>query len=133
MDSLRDKLEHLKTLNKHRFDYVIARSRMPTILGACKEIGMSQSWYYNFNEEERELMETLADELKYERVHQAELELQQAALEAAQVIRSSLKERDKRLRLDAARDILDRTGVKAPTKTEVKQSGDVTIRVIYDE
>ena len=61
------------------------------------------------------------------------LRSQQLLDEAVDVIASSMRERDKRVKLDAAKYAIDTTGVKAPTKTEVKQTGDVTIHVVYDE
>ena len=133
MDELTEKLEEIKKLNRRRFDYVIARSHTDDISTALKDAGVSRTWYYDFPEEERIYMERLAEELHYAHVVKAQYKLQQLLDEAVDVIASSMRERDKRVKLDAAKYAIDTTGVKAPTKTEVKQTGDVTIHVVYDD
>lgn len=133
VDELTEKLEEIKKLNRRRFDYVMAKSDMEDVKAACEKIGVSRQWYYNFSDEERAYMDRLAEELHYAHVIKAKYALHELLGDAVIVIKESIDGRDKRIKLEAAKYALDTAGVKAPTKTEVKQSGDVTIRVIYDD
>ena len=133
MDELTEKLEEIKKLNRRRFDYVMAKSDTEDVKAACEKIGVSRQWYYNFSEEERAYMEKLAEELHYAHVIKAKYALHELLGDAVVVIKESIEGRDKRMKLEAAKYAIDVSGVKAPTKTEVKQTGDVTIHVVYDE
>lgn len=133
MDELTSKLEEIKKLNRRRFDYVMARAHTDSISAAMEKSGVSRGWYYEFSEEERAYMERLAEELHYAHVVNAQYKIQELLDEAVEVVASSMRERDKRVRLEAAKYAIDTAGVKAPAKSEVKQTGDVTIRVVYDE
>lgn len=133
MDELTNKLEEIKKLNRRRFDYVMARAHTDSISAAMDQAGVSRGWYYEFPEEEREYMERLAEELHYAHVISAQYKIQGLLDEAVDVIASSLRERDKRVKLDAAKYAIDVAGVKAPAKSEVKQTGSMTVRVVYDD
>lgn len=131
IQELQEKLEALKRLNRNRFDYVLARAHQPSIDAAVKEIGLSPSWYYKFPEEERNELETLADELHYEARIQAILILEQATIEAARVKVDGLKSKDKRLAQDAATEILDRNLGKALQPTDITSAGEpLTVKII---
>lgn len=134
IDELTEQLEELKLLDRRRFDIVIARSHCDDIMTALAEAGVSKSWYYlECDETERARLDRLADQLHYAHVIKAQYRLQELLVEAVDVLGTSMRERDKRVRLDAAKYVLDAAGVKQPTKTEVRQTGNVTIRVEYDD
>ena len=124
---LKQKLDELKTINRNRFNYVLARANTSSIKDACEQIGLTQSWYYKFSDEDRAALEDLAAELHYEKVMQAMLMLEDSAAKAASVIIDDLDVRDRKLRQSAARDNLDRVGAKAPDKREIDVNATVNI------
>ena len=126
------KLEDLKALNRERFDYVLARSRLSTIAASLAEINKSDAWYYRFSEEERAYLEQLATELHYERKVQAEQILDQAVVDAALVKVEGLRSRRENIKQEAATEILDRNlgKPKQPTELTGKDGGAVIIQVI---
>jgi hypothetical protein len=117
--TLMDRLEELKNLNQSRFDFVRARASTTDNIRAIEMIGKSKSWYYTFSEEERNRLEALAHELHYARAVQAELMLQDAVEEAAQVKVEGLREEDPRIRQAASTEILDRVIGKSEDRLKV--------------
>ena len=79
-------------------------------------------------------MDRLADDLHIERRIQAELILAQALPQAALVKVDGLKEKDARVRQDAASDILDRGLGKATQRQEItgKDGGPIETKEISD-
>ena len=126
-DELKQKLEGLRKLNRLRFDYVLERAKNTSIKSACENINRTQSWYYSFTPEERQELEELAIDLHYSQVTQAFLTLQGVSGRAAGVMADDLEARDKKLRQSAAKDILDRTGVKEPDRKEIDVTATVNI------
>lgn len=79
---------------------------------------MSRPTYYRFTPEEREQLETLAEQLHYEKTLQAWFILEGASKEAADVKVEGLRSRDQRIKQAAATEILDRTVGRKPTQQE---------------
>lgn len=131
--TLQERLEALKKLNRNRFDYVLARSRLPSRDAALAEIGLTKGWFYKFPKEEQAYLERLSDELHYEQALQAHMILISAAPEAARVKVEGLKNKDARIKQASATEILDRTTGKPlqRTQSEVtgKDGGDLVINV----
>src|SRR3990172_7389835 len=124
-EELEQKLEDLKRLNRNRFDYVLKRSSTNSKAAAYTAAGLSESWYYNFSEDERKLMEDLADELHYEKAIQAELILRDAAPEAAAVKVKGMASFDQRVKQQAATEILDRTIGKPGDNSKLHVEGSI--------
>lgn len=128
-----EKLEALKKLNRRRFDYVLARSRLSSVTAALDEIGLSSGWFYKFTEAERDELETLAEELHYEEAIQARMILAQAVNDAAAIKVAALQSKDRRLQQDAATEILDRVLGKALQPTDITSKGDkIVVRLAND-
>ena len=121
-DELREKLHELRMLNRSRYEYVLARAKKgcTSKAQAYNDIGLSESWYYKFSEEEREYLEELAMDLRHAPVAKAMMVLEGASELAAQVMAGDLEEkRDSRLRQSAAKDVLDRTGAREPEHKKI--------------
>lgn len=108
IDELREKLDQLKGMNRNRFSYVLARSRLPSIKAACEEVGVTQSWYYSFSLDERAELERLAEELKYSRELQTEYDLVALLGMAVEVYKDALAGRNKSLGVTVSKDLFDR-------------------------
>lgn len=106
--SLRSKLEELRKLERGQFDYVVARAHTDTIIDALREIGKSRSWYDSLQQIQRDLLETLSDDLHYEIALRAVFVLEAAALRAAEIKVSGLESADMKVRQRVATEILDR-------------------------
>ena len=85
MDELRQKLDELRSLNRSRYDYVIARAECKSKEDAFRQSGCSKQWFYGFSEVERDELERLAHELHHAKVMHAALILEDATVKAAQV------------------------------------------------
>ena len=116
MDDLRTILEQLEA---PWYEYVWERSRTNTDSAAYRAAGVSRSSFYNLDAEERNRLNTIADALHRDRILAAEIELRNAALEAAIVKVAGLKERDRKLRQAVASEILDRIVGKPTQRQEV--------------
>ena len=67
-----------------------------------------------------------------DRVTQAGLMLREATMRAVGVMVEDLESKDRKLRQSAAKDILDRVGLKAPDKTQVEVMASVAVRALDD-
>jgi hypothetical protein len=127
-ETLKERIETLKKLNRKRFDFVLAYCQLGSVEPALKEIGMSKSWYYKFTEDERKVLENLADELHTEAALQAWYILLQSAPEAARVKIEGLSSPLPWIKQTAASDILDRTTEKRTQKSKVELEGNMNIQ-----
>jgi len=121
LDDLRTILDQLED---KRLDYVQARSRVNSDAAAIRECGMSKTAYYNWPEDERKRLNEIAQMFKRETAARALMVLQDAAVQAAEVKVSGLKDRDSRVKQSAASEILDRTVGKATEKIDVTSGGE---------
>ena len=126
-ETLKERIEELKTLHRKRFDFVLAYCELGSVEGALKRIGMGKTWYYKYHTaEKRQYLEGLADELHRESGLQAWYILQQAAPDAAKVKVEGLKSNQQWVAQAAASDILDRTTERRVQKSKVEVEGTVT-------
>lgn len=128
MDNLRAKLDKLKDW---RFDYVMERSRVRTDAQGYKNAGVCKTTFYNLSEEERNYLNSLAQELKRATSYRAQLILEDAVEEAAIVKTGGLKSRNEHIRQAASSEILDRQIGKPTQHEQVEQSGAVRVEVEY--
>lgn len=124
-EALRDELEALRSLNRCRFDFVLARAQSDTTTEALTKIGKSSAWYYSFPQDERTQLEALAEKLHQERALKAYYILEEATEDAANVKVAGLKSRDERTKQQAASEILDRVLGKAFQPVTGKDGGPI--------
>lgn len=129
-ETLQTKLEELKRLNRNRFDFVLARSRLSSNDAALNEISLTKGWYYKFSEEERRYLEELANELHYEQAIQAVLILTSKVNDAAQIKVEGLKSTDKRIQQDVASEILDRVIGRPMQRNEITGKDDAPLKIV---
>lgn len=130
MTELESQLAELRSTNPLQYSYVYWRSILPTTTAALAKIDRSPNWLYT-QENKLELQE-LADALMTDRVTQAGLMLREATLKAVGVMVDDLDSKDRKLRQAAAKDILDRVGLRAPDKTQVEVMASVAVRALDD-
>jgi hypothetical protein len=128
-ETITARLDTFRMQDRTRYDYVLERAKFPqpSVKDACKHIGKTRNWYYDQPEEVRQDMERLASDLFHDSVTRARMVLQDAAPRAAGMVLELIDDRDAKVRLAAAQDILNRTVGKAPEQTESKISGTVLI------
>ena len=129
---MEDLIKQLQELDPNELDYVMARSSCNSVKEACKQIGLSPSTLYGWDN--REELEDLATALRLDRHVEVELKLREALPDAVEVVIEGLKERRYNNKFKAAVEILDRTlgrpTQKIDQKTEV--SGQVVV-VSWDD
>jgi len=103
---------------------------LPTNEAALKEVGLSNTWLWRLPNKAE--LESLAMDLRHDRLLQASMALQEATMDAVKVMVDDLKSHDKKLRQSAAKDILDRVGLRAPDKTQVEVMASVAVRALDD-
>lgn len=113
--TLKAELKELKSdIAKH--GYVYARASGNSLLDSVKSANRSKSWYYDLPKAEQERLETLASELAALPKIKAMQTLEDQAEKAAEVLARELDSRDARLRVDVAKDVLDRNGIGKQTQ-----------------
>jgi hypothetical protein len=130
MTDLRTEISNIE--NDLERAYVLERSRVMTDKDGYTKAGMSKSTFYAWPTERREYLNALARRLNTEVALQVMMELQEAAIEAAQVKKKGLKSRNEYVQQNAASEIMDRI-VGKPTQRidqNSNQSGEVIIRII---
>ena len=130
MSDLHNQLADLRSTSPIQYSYVYWRSILPTSAAALAKIDRSANWLYT-QPNKLELQE-LADLLMTDRVTQAGLMLREATMRAVGVMVEDLESKDRKLRQAAAKDILDRVGLKAPDKTQVEVMASVAVRALDD-
>ena len=123
-------IDDLKYIDWMQYHFVFARSLLDNNQAALDKIGRSQSWLASLPNKSE--LETLANELKADRLTQAGIMLRNAVIDAVNVMTDDLKSHDKKLRQAAAKDILDRVGLRAPDKTQVEVMASVAVRALDD-
>ena len=130
MNELQTQLDYLKQSSPIQYEYVVQRSMTPTANMALDKIQRTVGWLHALPNK-RELQE-LSDQLRADRIMQASLMLQQATIKAVSVMIDDLDSKDRKLRQSAAKDILDRVGLRAPDKTQVEVMASVAVRALDD-
>ena len=126
---MEDLIKQLQELEPNELDYVMARSSCNSIKEACREIGLSPSTLYGWDN--REQLEELAAALRLDRHVEVELKLRQSLPDAVEVVIEGLKERHYSNKFKAAVEILDRTLGKPTQRIDQKteHSGEVGLTV----
>lgn len=126
MDDLR---ALLGDLNGQELDYVLARAKNRSNAKALREAGIHQATFYNWPQEVRDRLNDIAQEVKRNTTVKAMLKLQENAEIAAEVIVEQMGKQYKNpwVRQSAAKDVLDRLGVKAAERKEIEVSGEVIV------
>ena len=127
---LTQNLDNLKYIDWNQYHFVVARSMLKDNQAALDKIGRSQSWLATLPNKTD--LENLAQELKGDRLTQASLILRDATIKAVSVMVDDLDSKDRKLRQAAAKDILDRVGLRAPDKTQVEVMASVAVRALDD-
>jgi len=128
--TVQSELDILKDTAPLQYEYVVARSQCTTNRQALAKVERSESWLALMTD--RDYLNELADRLRADRTSQAEIMLRQAVTSAARVMIEDLQAKDRKLRQAAAKDILDRVGLKAPDKTQVEVMASVAVRALDD-
>ena len=130
-NKLRSSLDRIKSKDRNKMRFILARVDSDNITECCESIGVSRQWYYKLSDEDRAEIEECVIDLRDAKVYQAMLVLESAAVTAARVLVNDLDDNDRRaknLRQAAAKDILDRLG--ASDKVErVEHRGRVTAQI----
>jgi hypothetical protein len=108
IENLQQSLNELKQANRGRFAYVLARAEGLGVDDACERAGYGKSWYYRFDQEERDRLEEIATALHHEEIELAHQMLTQVLPEATKVKIGGLKSRDEKIRQAASTEIMDR-------------------------
>jgi hypothetical protein len=130
MDTLRAELDKLVD---NRLSYVMARSTVNNDAQGYKEAGIARATFYSWPVEERDALNALAQRIKRETIERAIMNLQDNAFEASEVLIKLMKARDDRVKLSASTQVLDRTAGKPKESVKVENTGDITLRVVYDK
>lgn len=128
--SLQQELEELRQTAPLQYEFVVARSNMASNRQALTTIERSEGWLQRYTDVE--YLTSLAERLRADRVSQAETMLRQAVTSAARVMIEDLQAKDRKLRQAAAKDILDRAGIRAPDKTQVEVIATIAARTLED-
>ena len=127
-----------KTLNElksdmEKYNLVYALSEGYSVEESLKKAGRSKGWFYDgLSKDEQARLKAIACELNANTTAKAKLILDNAKIKAAEIKVAGLNSRDERLKQSVATEIIERTIGKVPDIMDVKNSGDVTLKVIYD-
>jgi len=130
MSQLLDKLTELRTRDYDGFRFVIERSQ-PSADNktAIEKIERTGAWFYGKADSERAYLVSLAEELANDRLAEVQMLLADHAAAAARVLINDLSVSDKRVRQQAAREILDRVGLVKRGVVELE--GNITAEVVH--
>jgi len=116
-----------------KYNLVYAMSEGFSVEESLKKIGRSKGWFYDrLPKDEQNRLKAIACELNANTTAKAKLILDNAKIKAAEIKVAGLNSRDERLKQSVATEIIERTIGKVPDIMDVKNSGDVTLKVIYD-
>ena len=130
MNDLQSQLDTLKYVNPIQYEYVYYRSMLPTANAALEKVHRTTGWLHT--QENKDELEELAGMLRTDRITQASIMLQQATIRAVSVMVDDLDSKDRKLRQAAAKDILDRVGLRAPDKAQIEVMASVAVRALDD-
>lgn len=120
MDDLRTILD---ALEERELDYVVERSKTTKDKPAYEAAGVARSTWYEWPTEHREYLTDLALRLKRQRTLKALMILDDNAEEAAKELINLLDAESESVRLNAAKEILDRTTGKPAQRVQNEHTG----------
>ena len=135
MEEIRNILEPFED---REVDYIMQRMQTTNDKAAYSTVGISRGSWYNIPEERRIAMNEAAQKIKRERAAIAMMNLQDVVAEASGVIIETMQSddrRNKKMKFDAATQILDRVLGKPTQRTQNdnNNSGEMTINVKYED
>jgi hypothetical protein len=130
MNELEQQLDTIKRHSPIQYEFIYWRSVLPSANAALEKIQRTTGWLHTQANKD-ELLD-LSDQLRVDRITQASIMLRNAVLDAVNVMTDDLKSHDRKLRQAAAKDILDRVGLRAPDKTQVEVMASVAVRALDD-
>ena len=128
-----DLAEMLKVLTAEQLRYVAARASRSKDQDALKDVGIHRSTLARWKQEAP--IDEVVRLIAQDNVLVAREKLRRAAAEAVDVLLDDLDGRKhSKIRQDAAKDVLDRLGVKAPTQVELagKDGGPLVVQYVND-
>jgi uncharacterized protein (DUF1778 family) len=117
-------------LDTREIEYVKARANAKSDREACKIAGVSRGWLRNRDSED---LLKRATAFKADVTYRAQMILEQAVEEAAQVKANGLRVRDEHIRQSAATEILDRRFGKPTQRSEVTLPGTIVVKLVNDD
>jgi vacuolar-type H+-ATPase subunit H len=109
MQDLRSILENLED---KELDFVFERSKTTSAAKALVACGIPESTYYSWPDDKRARLNEYAQQLKRRAKMRAQLVLEDASEDAARKVVELLDSKNPNVALNAAKDVLDRTGGK---------------------
>jgi len=124
----------LETLDYRDLAYIEARSNSFTVTEALRSAKINKAYYYDKPQTERDRLDEIALMYKRDVMLRANIILDNAVVQAAEVKAAGLKSRDERVKQSASTEILDRRLGKPVTKAEItgKDGGAIPIE-IFDQ
>ena len=119
----------IDNLTDDRLAYVMNRSKTKSDSEALRIAGIPRGTFYSWSDHEH--LNELAQEVKRDIAFQALEKLKEHAFEAANVLTGELHSRDARLRVDVAKDVLDRNGIGKQTQ-KVELDAKLSIEFVND-
>lgn len=129
--SLQDDLRIIQEADPLEYRFVLARSMTNSDSSALRTIGASPGWLGKSDRTSR--LVPLANRLAASRLIQADHHIREEIPKMLEVVAYlAYNSTDDRVRLQAARDWLDRAGVKSVDKVQLDVTGAVSVRSIQD-
>ena len=104
----------IDNLADDRLAYVMNRAKTKSDSEALRVAGIPRGTFYQWSDHEH--LNELAQEIKRDIAFQALEKLKEHAVEAADVLTGELRSRDAKIRVDVAKDVLDRNGIGKQTQ-----------------
>jgi hypothetical protein len=132
---MNDLRTELNNLDEREFAYVIARSKVNSDNKAIKEIGISSSTFYNWEESRREKLNELAQRFKRETGMRVLMIMQDNAERAAKTVTNLMDSRNENVKFKASQEVLDRSVGKPAQSLEVsgKDGGKIVVNLSWDD
>ena len=112
-----------------KFKFVFNLSEGYSITDAITMSGRKKSWYYTLPQSERDRLEMLARELSAYSTYRVKMVLEENKVAAAKAIVKLVESRNEKIRLDSAKEVLNRTIDKEPP---VQETGSSTMALSVD-
>ena len=121
----------LEGLTHNEQRYILARVDAKSNSEALREVGLSRSWLNNCSDVGS--LNAKAETLRKSLASRTMAGLENMLSKAVEVLSEGLKSEDERIRLTAAREILDRVIGRAVPRAEIASSEPISIRVVWNE
>ena len=119
----------LEGLTDNEQRYTLARVNAKSNSEALREVGLSRSWLNSCSDVGS--LNAKAETLRKSLASRTMAELENLLSKAVEVLSEGLKSEDERVRLTAAREVLDRVIGRAVPRAEIASSEPISIRVVW--